>query len=133
MATPTPRAPRADAHQDGRGAGWWALRQLYGGLVLMVLLLPANSFAYFVSLATNGGSALQGIGYTFGHHVSGWYVTALGHRTAVWAVAWWAEALWEGLFWVGCASAVLLFALWVGRALWLRRATEPARRLPMGA
>lgn len=120
----SPRATRlgpATAQRlDWRGYRHALLRSLYALLLTLLLLLPANFIAYALSLSTNGGSALQGLGYALAHHLTGYYVLSSAGARAIGAAEWWAAAVWACLFWLSCASALLLFTLWAVRAVLVR-------------
>lgn len=120
----SPRAtrlgPAATPRLDWRGYRHALLRSLYALLLILLLLLPANFIAYALSLTTNGGSALQGLGYALAHHLSGYYVLSTTGARAIGAAEWWTAAVWTCLFWLSCASALLLFTLWAARAVLAR-------------
>lgn len=105
---------------DWRGYRHALLRSLYALLLTLLLLLPANFIAYAISLSTNGGSALQGLAYALAHHLMGYYVMSSAGVLVIGAAEWWAAVVWECLFWLSCLSALLLFSLWIVRALLAR-------------
>ena len=120
--------PATAQRLDWRGYRHALLRSLYALLLILLLLLPANFIAYALSLSTNGGSALQGLGYALAHHLTGHYVLSATGALAIGAAEWWAAIVWECLFWLSCTSALLLFTLWALRAVLARLAPRLRRR-----
>jgi hypothetical protein len=105
---PTPRV-------DWPGYGQALLRSAYALVLLLVTLLPANFVAYALLTTLYHGSALAGLEYALGHRHAGYWIGTQAHAAPAGAALWWLAATTESLFWVGCASALLLFALWMAR------------------
>ncbi len=95
-------------------------RTLYAGLLVLVMLLPANFIAAMIATSVYHGDALLGAHYATMHHLAGYWMLVGEQATAVTAGAWWATAVWETLFGASCASGLALVGLWLGRSIVLR-------------
>lgn len=108
---------RAAFRRDWSGVRHALLRSTYAGLLMLVMLLPANFVAFALFATLCHGTALAGYQYAAQRHLAGYWVASPAGRFTVLPVVWWASAAWEVLFWASCGSAVVVFALWAGRAV----------------
>lgn len=101
---------------DWRGYRHALASTVYALLLVLVMLLPANFVAFALCTTLYHGGALEGARFAAVHRISGYWMGADVGATQVGAVMWWVAALCEALFWASCASAIIVFALWIGRA-----------------
>jgi hypothetical protein len=108
-------------------------RSVYAGLLVLVMLLPANfvAFALFATLCR--GTALAGLQFAAQHRLSGYWVASAAGGLPVQPIVWWASAAWEVLLWASCASAVLVFVLWAIRFVAGRLGGRALRTHHLGA
>jgi hypothetical protein len=123
-------SPRMSAlfQPDWLGLRYALLRSLYAGLLILVMLLPANFVAYALFSTLFSGSAFGGMHFAATHHLSGYWVGTAADADSVAPLIWWAAAAWEVLFLASCASAVTIAVLWTVRAL-AGKLTVHAQRL----
>jgi hypothetical protein len=103
------------------------LRSVYAGLLVLVMLLPANFVAFALFATLCHGTAIAGLHYAAQHHVAGYWVASPAGPLPAAPIVWWAAAAWEVLFWASCGSAVVVFVLWVVRFVAGRLAVHSER------
>jgi hypothetical protein len=116
-ATDAHPRPLATARIDWPGYRHALARTLYALLLALVMLLPANFVAYALCTTIYHGGALSGARFAAVHHLAGYWMGTDAEHAPVGALMWWAAAVWECLFWISCASAVVIFVLWLVRLL----------------
>jgi hypothetical protein len=123
-------SPRLSAllQPDWLGFRHALLRSIYAGLLVLVMLLPANFVAFALFSTLFNGSAFGGMHFAATHHLSGYWVGTEADANTVLPLIWWAAAAWEVLFMASCASALTILVLWIVRAL-AGKLTVHAQRL----